>query len=156
VTMAIDGALRKGTTAVWAGLSATGFVGPGASILPALSAAIDDPVKYVWQQFHTLRRENTLSIAGVLTGPRVMSMSSVELGTKESATPEAVAAFGADAVVFQRLILKVAADTYGDPVRLSVEILGTETLPPTFVAAVLAAETIAAPINLGEVLQLSF
>lgn len=156
VTMAIDGALREETTAVWAGLSATGFVGPGASILPALSAAIDDPVKYVWQQFQSLRRENTLSIAGILTGPRVMSMSSVELGTKESSTPEAIAAFGADSVVFQRLILKVAADTYGDPVRLSVEILGTETLPPKFVAAVLSADTIAAPINLGEVLQLSF
>ena len=59
VTMAIDGALREGSTAVWAGLSATGFVGPGASILPALSAAIDDPVQYVWQQFQALRRENT-------------------------------------------------------------------------------------------------
>jgi uncharacterized protein DUF6603 len=156
VTMAVDGALREGTMAVWAGLSAAGFVGPGASILPALSAAIDDPVKYVWQQFQFLRRENTLSIAGVLTGPRVISTSSVELGTKESSSPEAIAAFGADAVVFQRVILKVAADTYGDPVTLSVEILGTETIPPTFVAAVLSADTIAAPINLGEVLQLSF
>src|SRR5262249_20932326 len=151
-----DGALRDGSTALWAGLSAVGFVGPGASILPALSSAIDDPVKYVWQQFQSLRRENTLSIAGVLTGPRVMSMSSGELGTKESSTPEAVVAFGADAVVFQRLILKVAADTYGDPVKLSVDILGKETLPPTFVAAVLSADTIAAPINLGSLLQLSF
>ena len=156
VTMAIDRVLREETTALWAGLSATGFVGPGASILPALSAAIGDPAQHVWQQFQFLRRENTLSIAGVLTGPRVMSMSSVELGTKESSSPEAVAAFGADAVVFQRLVLKVAADTYGDPVTLAVEILGTETLPPTFVAAVLSADTIAAPINLGEALQLSF
>ena len=64
VTMAIDRVLREETTALWAGLSATGFVGPGASILPALSAAIDDPVQYVWQQFQFLRRENTLSIAG--------------------------------------------------------------------------------------------
>jgi hypothetical protein len=156
VTTAVDGALRETTTAVWASLSATGFVGPGASILPALSAAIDNPVQYVWQQFHALRRQNTLSIFGVLTGPRVMSMSSVELGTKESSTPEAIAAFGADAVVFQRLTLKVAADTYGDPVSLSVDILGKETIPPTFVAAVLSADTIAAPINLGSVLQLSF
>src|SRR5262249_16669751 len=56
VTTAVDGALRDGSTAMWAGLSAIGFVGPGASILPALSAAIDDPVKYVWQQFQSLRR----------------------------------------------------------------------------------------------------
>jgi hypothetical protein len=156
VTMAVDGALRDGSTALWAGLSATGLMGPGASILPALSAAIDDPVRYVWQQFQALRRENTLSIAGVLTGPRVMSMSSVELGTKESSSPEAVAAFGADAVVFQRLLLRVAADTYGDLVTLSLEILGTETIPPTFVAAVVSVDTIAAPINLGSVLQLAF
>jgi hypothetical protein len=156
VTMAVDGALREGTTALWATLSATGFVGPGASILPALSAAIDNPAQYVWQQFNALRRENRLTVAGVLTGPRVISMSSVELGTKESSTPEAVAAFGADAVVFQRLLLRFAADTYGDPVTLSVEILGKETLPPTFVAAVLSVDTIAAPLNLGPLLQLSF
>src|SRR5262249_38417984 len=134
----------------------TGFVGPGASILPALSAAIDNPAKYVWQQFNALRRENRLTVAGVLTGPRVISMSSVELGTKESSTPEAVAAFGADAVGFQRLLLRFAADTYGDPVTLSVEIVGKETLPPTFVAVVLSVDTIAAPLNLGPLLQLSF
>jgi hypothetical protein len=156
VTMAVDGALREETTTLWASLSATGFVGLGASILPALSAAIDNPSQYVWQQFHALRRENRLTVAGVLTGPRVMSMSSVELGPKESSTPEAIAAFGADAVVFQRLLLRFAADTYGDPVTLSVEILGKETLPPTFVAAVLSVDTIAAPLNLGSVLQLSF
>ena len=156
VTMAVDRALREGSTALWSALSATGFVGPGASILPALSAALDNPAQYVWQQFHALRRENRLSIVGVLTGPRVISMSSVELGTKESSTPEAIAAFGADAVVFQRVFLKVAADTYSDPVTLTVEILGTETIPPTFVAAVLSADTIAAPINLGSILQLSF
>ena len=82
-------------------------------------------------------------------------MSSVALGTKQSSSPEAVAAFGPDAVVFQRLILNVAADTYGDPITLTLEILGTETLPPTFVAGVLSAGTIAAPVNLGSVLQLS-
>jgi hypothetical protein len=156
VTSAVDGALRDGSTALWASLSATGFVGPGMSILSALDTAIDDPVKYVWQFFQSLRRANTLSIAGVLTGPRVISMSSVELGTQESPASEVVAAFGADAVVFQRLILRVAADTYGDFVTLTLDILGTETIPPTFVAGVLSVDTIAAPLNLGSILQLSF
>jgi len=155
VTMAVDGALREGSTAVWAGLSATGFVGPGASILSALSAAVDDPFQYVWQAFQVLRRENTLSIAGVLTGPRVISMSSVELGPKESSSPEVIAAFGANAVVLQRVILKLAADTYGDPIALTLEILGTDAIPPAFVAGVLSADALAAPVNLGSVLQLS-
>ena len=53
-------------------------------------------------------------------------MSSVELGSKESSSPEVVAAFGANAVVLQRVILKVAADTYGDPITLTLEILGTD------------------------------
>ena len=85
-----------------------------------------------------------------------MSMSSVELGTKESSSPEAIAAFGADAVVFQRLILKVAADTYGDPVTLSAghprhrddsaDVRRRRPCP---------RDTIAAPVNLGSVLQLS-
>jgi hypothetical protein len=155
VTFAVDRALREGSTALWATLSATGFVGPGMSILTALDQALSDPAHYVWQFFQSLRRENKLLIAGVLTGPRVISMSSVALGTKESSSPEAVTAFGPDAVVFQRLILDVAADTYGDPITLTLEILGTETLPPTFVAGVLTAGTIAAPVNLGSMLQLS-
>ncbi len=155
VTMAVDRALRDGSTALWAALSTTGFVGPGMSILSALSDAVSHPFQYVWQLFQSLRRENTLSIAGVLTGPRVISMSSVQLGTNESSSPAVVAAFGADAVVFQRLILNLAADTYGDPITLTFEILGTETLPPKFVAGVLSAGTIAAPVNLGSVLQLS-
>lgn len=155
VTMALDRVLREGSTAVWAALSATGFVGPGKSILSALSDAVDDPFEYVWQSFQSLHRENTLSIAGVLTGPRVVSTSSVELGSRESTTPEATAAFGANAVVLQRLILNVAADTYGDPVTLTAEILATDTFPPTFVAVVLSARTIAAPVNIGSVLQLT-
>jgi hypothetical protein len=155
VTMAVDGALREESTALWAALSATGFVGPGMSILSALSEAVHDPFQYVWQFCQSLRRESTLSIAGVLTGPRVISMSSVELGSKESSSPEATTAFGANAVVLQRQILKVAADTYGDTVTLTVEILGTDEFPPTFIAVLLSAGTIAAPVNLGSVLQLS-
>lgn len=156
VTQAADRALRDASTSVWAALSATGFVGPGASILSAVSAAIHNPALYVWQQFQALRRQNTLSIAGILTGPRVISTASVALGATQSPSPEAVTALGADAVVFQRLALNVAADTYGKPVTLSLDILGTETIPPTFVAAVLSVEATAAPISLGPLLQLSF
>lgn len=155
VTMAVDDALRETSTAVWASLAATGFVGPGKSLLTALSDAFHDPLQYVWQSFQSLRRESTLSIAGVLTGPRVISMSSVELGSKEPSIPEATAAFGANTVVLQRVVLKVAADTYGDPVTLPVEILVTDAFPPAFVAVVLSAGTIAAPVNLGPALQLS-
>ena len=155
LTMAVDGVLREASTAVWASLAATGFVGPGTSLLSALSDAIHDPARYVWQSFQSLRRESTLSIAGVLTGPRVLSMSSVELGTKEPSSPEAATALGANAVVLQRVVLKVAADTYGDPVTLTVEILGTDAFPPAFVAVLLSAGTIAAPVNLGPALQLS-
>jgi len=155
LTAAVEGALRDGSAALWAALAATGFVGPGASILSALDQAFSDPAQYVWQHFQSLRREDTLSIAGVLTGPRVMSMSSVVLGPKQSSSPEVVAAFGPAAVVFRRLVLNIAADTYGDPITLTLEILGTETLPPKFVAAVLSAGTIAAPVDLGSVLQLS-
>lgn len=156
VTMALDSALREVSTAAWAGLSASGFIGPGASILSGLSAAIHDPVSYLWQQFQALRRQNTLSIAGVLTGPRVISTSSAALGTKQASIPEAAAAFGSDAVVFQRLVLNLAADTYGKPATLALDILGTQTIPPTFVAAMLSAQATAAPINLGAALQLSF
>ena len=105
VTMAVDRALRDASTAVWAGLSATGFVGPGASILSTISAAINNPVPYVWQQFQALRRQNTLTIAGILTGRASHSARS------KSPIPEAVTAFGGNAVVMQRLVLKVAADT---------------------------------------------
>jgi hypothetical protein len=155
LTMAVDGALRAESPALWAALSSTGFVGPGKSILPSLSAAVSDPLQYLWQLYNSLRRESTLSIAGVLTGPRVIAMSSVELGPKESSSPEAIAAFGADAVVLQRLILNVAADTYGDPIALRLEVLGTDSVPPKFIAVLLSTSAIAAPVNLGPALRLS-
>lgn len=154
VTAAVEGALREASTAVWASLAATGFVGPGTTLLSAVSDAIHDPFAYIWRSFQALRRESTLSIAGVLTGPRVISMCSVQLGTKEPTSAEAAAAF-ANAVVLQRVVLKIAADTYGDPVTLTVEVLATDAFPPSFVAVLLSAGTIAAPVNLGPALQLS-
>ena len=155
VTSAVEGTLRDQTPALWTALSATGFVGPGVSILPSLSAAASGPLAYVWQLYQSLRRENTLSIAGVVTGPRVISTSSVELGPNEAPGPGALTTFGAGVTVLQRLILKVAADTYSDPVKLQLDILGTDAVPPKFVAVVLAADAIAAPVNLGSALQLS-
>lgn len=155
VTTAVDGVLRREGQALWAALSATGLVGPGRSILSSLESAAAAPLPYVWDLYQSLRRENTLSIAGVLTGPRVTSMSSVELGPKEAPSPEAAATFGADAVVLQRLILGVAADTYDELFTIKVEILGTAADPPQFLAGVLSMGAIAAPVNLGAALQLS-
>lgn len=155
VTMAVDRALREASPAVWATLSAAGLLGPGTSILSSLSTAVSDPFRFAWDLYQARRRESTLSIAGVLTGPRFISMSSVGLGPKEPAIPEAVAAFGAEAVVVQRLILDIAADTYDDPNRLTLEILGTDAVPSQFIAVLLSVGTIAAPVNLGPDLQLS-
>jgi hypothetical protein len=154
VTMAVDRVLRESSTAVWAALSATGLVAPGTSVLSALSDAVHDPFAYAWQSFQSLRRANTLLIAGVLTGPRVVSTSSVELGSKQSTSPDAAAAF-ANAVVLQRLIFKVAGDTYGEPVTLTADVLATKAFPPAFVAVVLSAGKIAAPVNIGSLLQLT-
>jgi hypothetical protein len=155
LTAALERALRDTSPALWAALTATGFVGPGTSVLAALDQVADGLAPTVWRHLQTLRREHTLAILGVLTGPRVLSLSSAPLGAKASDNPDVVAAFGADAVVMQRLVLQVAADTYGDPIPLTIEILGTETLPPTFVAAVLSLPTIAAPLDLGPSLRLS-
>ncbi len=150
LTIAIDRAVRDVSTGVWATLSVTGFLGPGKSILTALDQALGDPLQYVWQAFDALRREDTLSIAGVLTGPRVISVSSVPLGAHEPAT----SAFP-DAVVLQRAVLKLAADTYGEPIAIQVDILATKAVPQAFVAVVLSTGALAAPVNLGSLLQLS-
>jgi hypothetical protein len=155
VTVAVDRALREGSTALWSALAATGFVGPGMSILTAVSDAIAHPFSYVWKLYQELRRESTLSVAGILTGPRVVSMSSVELGQKSPPSPAITTAFGVDAIVLQRLVLKLAADTYDTPVKLMLEFVGTADLPPKFTAAVLTIDAVAAPISIGTALQLA-
>lgn len=155
VTLAVDRALRASSTAVWAAMASTGFVGPGASILNSVSEATSHPFAYVWQLYQLVRRENTLSVAGVLTGPRVVSMSTVELGAKSQPNPDVQIAFGADVVVLQRLVLKLAADTYGTPITLVVDFIGTDAVPPKFVAAVLTVEATQAPINIGSTLALA-
>jgi hypothetical protein len=155
VTVAIDRALQATSPAVWVGLAGTGFIASGTSVLTAVSDALAHPLAYVWQHFQALRRENTLSVAGVLTGPRVIQTSSAELRPKSAPTADVQTAFGADVVLLQRLVLKLAADTYGTPVQLLLDFIGTSDAPPKFVAAVLTIEATEAPVNIGSALALT-
>lgn len=50
LTAAVERALRDGSTALWAALASTGFVGPGTSILSAIDQAKDGLAPYVWRQ----------------------------------------------------------------------------------------------------------
>jgi hypothetical protein len=154
ITSAADQILREEATALWVGLSASGFMGPGASILSAVQDGINDPFAYVWERFKAFRQLTTLSVAGLLTGPRIISASSARLGSHEGLGAEAIAAFGADKIVLQRVLIKLAADTYDDPTEIMLDIVGTDTAPPDFTACVLSVPAIAAPLNIGSALKL--
>jgi len=154
ITSAADQVLREEATALWAGLSASGFMGPGASILSAIKDGVNDPFAYVWERFKAFRQLTSLSVAGILTGPRVISTSSARLGSHEGPGDEAIAAFGADKIVLQRIVMKLAADTYDDPTEITLDIVGTDAAPPDFTACILSVPAIAAPLNIGSSLRL--
>jgi len=154
VTQAAEEILREESAALWASLTAAGFTGPGASMISAVGDAINDPVDYVWERFKEHRQLTTLSIAGILTGPRAISMSNAGLGSGETPGAEAVAAFGADKIVLQRIVLRLAADTYDEPTELMLDVIGTDAAPPDFTACILSAPAIAEPLNLGSSLTL--
>ena len=156
VTIAVDGVLRREGQALWAALSATGLVGPGRSILscarvgggPRSAPVRLGPLPVAAPREHALDRRGADRPAGHLDVER-------RARPEGGPSPEAAATFGADAVVLQRLILGVAADTYDELFTLKVEILGTAADPPQFLAGVLSMGAIAAPVNLGAALQLS-
>lgn len=139
----------------WALLRSLHLLGPGLPLTGALGSFIDDPMGFVWARIQAERRDLDLTLAGLVTGPRVTSILTTPSATAGRIVPEVAAAFPSARQVLARMTIRLAADTYDDPVPVVAELLGTDSVPPAFAALVLRTSPWPHPFDLSPHLQLN-
>ncbi len=144
----IDTTLCRLNPSAWAALRLTGLIGPGRPLVGTLTGVLDSPTGFIWNTIKSLRRSVDLRVAGVLTGPRVTSVVTTPIGETDRLDPLVTAAFPTATTLLGQLALHVAADTFDDPVAITIEILGDAAQPPHFVAALIRIPPVE-PVHLG-------
>jgi hypothetical protein len=152
LAMAVERTLQAKTAAGWSVAKALHLAGPELPIPTLLSDLMDSPIDFVWRRFNALRRHLDITIAGVITGPRTLSVVTVPISPSDSIDATVQAAVPDADVILQRITLRLAADTYDAPHAFTIEALG-HGVPggglPDFAAVALTSEAVAAPIHLS-------
>ncbi len=151
---AIDTTLQRLSPPGWALARAIHLVGPEVPVIDAFVDLMGGPTAFVWERFKAQRRNLDITLAGLLTGPRTTSILMTPADDDHAIAPEVSAKLPAAAVVVGRVILRLAADTFDDPVPITLEILGDAAEPPAFVAAVLRMPAVD-PIQVSDHLSLA-
>ncbi len=122
---AIETAVRESGPLTWSVLSALGLVGANRTMIDAFGEALSNPLTYAFSRATELRREMTIGLAGLRSGPRTSSLAHAALGASlpvaavvKAVTPDAE-------VVVQRVRLGIAADTFDEPFRITADVLAT-------------------------------
>ncbi len=143
----IDDALRGLSPATWAFLRSIQLIGPDLPTVTALGDFLGSPTGFVWQRFQGVRRNIDITITGLVTGPRTTSI--VINPDPGAIDPAVAAALPGAATVVGRVTVRLAADTFDEPVPITFELIGDATDPPGFVAAVVRTPPWLAPIALS-------
>ena len=151
---AIDTALRELSAPGWAFARAIHLVGPEVPAIDAFADFLGGPSAFVWHRFKALRRNLDITLAGLLTGPRTTSILITPADDDHAIAPEVRAKLPAVAVVVGRVTLRLAADTFDEPVPITLEILGDAAEPPAFVTAFLRMPAVD-PIRVSDHLSLA-
>src|SRR4051812_27624090 len=124
LAMAVERTLQAKTAAGWSVAKALHLVGPELPISTVLSDLVDSPLDFVWRRFNALRRHLDITIAGVITGPRTLSVTTVPIAPSDSIDATVRAAVPDADVILQRITLRLAADTYDASHAFTIEALG--------------------------------
>lgn len=152
---AIDATLRELNAPGWAFARAIHLVGPEVPVIDSLGDFLDSPSAFVWQRFKALRRNLEITITGLLTGPRTTSIVTTSAEGDKQIAAEVKAKLPNAAVVIGRVTLRLAADTYDEPVPITFEVLGDAADPPGFVAVVVRTPPWLSPIRISDEVALN-
>jgi hypothetical protein len=147
---AIDATLRDLNAPTWAFARAIHLVGPELPVIDALAEFLDAPTGFLGQRFKAVRQNVDITIAGLLTGPRTTSIVTTSAEADRQIAPEVRATFPNAEVVIGRVIIRLAADTFDDPVSITFEVLGDAADPPGFVAIILRTPPWTAPVKFSD------
>jgi hypothetical protein len=147
---AIDATLQELNAPGWAFARAIHLVGPDVPVVDSLGDFLDSPSAFVWARFKALRRNLEITITGLLTGPRTTSIITTSASSDRQIVPEVKAKLPNATVVVGRVTLRLAADTYDEPVPITFEVIGDGAEPPAFVAVVVRTPPWLAPIRITD------
>jgi hypothetical protein len=143
LAQALDDVVRELNGASWAFLRTLGVIDPLRSPIATLDGLVSKGLAWLREQYAQVRRSTDILVAGVLTGPRVTSVVSVPLDAAVVVPADVLAKVGGTPIVWQRVVVRIAADTFDDPHPITIDLLGTEDIPPAFSAVVLRTPGIA-------------
>lgn len=152
---AVDLTLRDLSPLGWAFARSIRLVEPGIPIMQSLGGLVEAPSAFLWLRFKSLRRNIDITLAGVLTGVRMTSLITTAADNDTNIPPDALAKLPAASVVLGRVTLRLAADTFDEPVPITFEVLGDAADPPGFVAVVVRTPAWLSPMDLGKHLRVS-
>src|SRR4051794_25374085 len=159
LAMALDRTLQVKTPAGWSLARALHLVGPELPISTVLSDLLDSPVDFVWRRFGARRRHLDITIAGIVSGPRTLSVVTVPISPSDTIPADVRTAVPGADVILQRITLRLAADTYGPQHAFRIEALGHGAPGgglPEFAAVTLTSDPVDAEVPLSKAVRLRF
>jgi hypothetical protein len=130
------------------------LVGPDFPVIALLVQFLGGPTQFITDRFKAVRKNADITVSGLLTGPRVSSLITTSVEGDHQVSAELHAQFPNAQTVIGRVIVRLAADTFGEPLPITVEVLGDDADPPGFVAAVVRTPPLPEPLQLSEKLAL--
>ncbi len=124
LAIAVERTVQARTPTAWALLKTLHLVGPEVAVTTVLDDLLDSPTGFVWRRLQGLRRHLDLTVAGILSGPRTVSVVTVPVAAGDTVSAGLRAAVPSADVLLQRVTLHLAADAYDDPLTLVVEVAG--------------------------------
>lgn len=152
----IDTQLRVTAPTAWAAGHAFGFFGTGQSPFTALGDLVENPLRFALARYLEQRREVTIDVAGLITGPRTTGLAHASLGEGIAVSPSVAAVVPTGHRIVQRIVLGLAADTFGDPLPITLDVIATAAngfAGLALTVGALTSETVAISDHLGVTIQ---
>jgi hypothetical protein len=157
LALAVEHTLQGRTPAAWATFKALHLVGPELPVFSVIEDVLDSPTGFLWRRFEGLRRHLDITISGILSGPRAVSLVTTPVTPTDRVSDAVRAKVPRADVVLQRITLRLAADTYGEPHAVTFEVLGHDPGTgdaPEFAAVTVMSEPLAEPLHLSSAVTL--
>ena len=152
LALAVERVVQTARPATWAAMKSLHLLGPEQAVFTVIEDVLHSPTGFLWQRFQGLRRHLDITIAGIVTGPRTVSVVTVPVSPADTVSALVRSKVPTADVVLQRITLRLAADTYDEPHAVTIEALGHDPGngdAPGFAAVVVTSEAVAEPLRLS-------
>ena len=124
LALAVERVVQTTRPAAWASMKSLHLLGPELPVFKVVEDVLDSPTGFLWRRFQGLRRHLDITIAGIVTGPRTVSVVTVPVSPADTVSALVRTKVPTADVVLQRITLRLAADTYDEPHAITIEVLG--------------------------------